>query len=48
MTVALIVALSIAVLYLAHGWSGSRLENASLRAKVASLKRQLARRAGAF
>lgn len=47
MTLALIVGLSIAVLYLARGWSASRTENATLRAQVASLKRQLSRRGGA-
>ena len=44
MTTVFIAALVFIALYLAKRWSDTRTENVQLRAQVASLKRQLARR----
>jgi hypothetical protein len=44
MTTVFIAGLLISTLYLAKRWNDSSAENTQLRAQVASLKRQLARR----
>jgi type II secretory pathway pseudopilin PulG len=44
MTTMLIATLTAVALYLAKRWSDVSAENSQLRAQVASLKRQLARR----
>ena len=44
MTTVLIASLVISALYLGKRWNDSSVENNQLRAQVASLKRQLARR----
>jgi hypothetical protein len=44
MTTVIIAALAIIALYLGKRWSDTNVENTQLRAQVASLKKQLARR----
>ena len=44
MTTILIGALAIIAVYLGKRWSDTNVENTQLRAQVATLKRQLARR----
>lgn len=44
MTTVLIASLTAVALYLGKRWSDTSAENTQLRAQVASLKRQLARR----
>jgi hypothetical protein len=44
MTTVIIAALTILTLYLGKRWSDSSVENVQLRAQVATLKRQLAKR----
>jgi hypothetical protein len=44
MTTMLIATLAAIALYLAKRWSDASAENSQLRAQIASLKRQLARR----
>ena len=44
MTTALMAVLGIVALYLGKRWSDSNAENVQLRAQLAALKRQLARR----
>ncbi|MGB6489595.1 MAG: hypothetical protein WBE91_22215 [Steroidobacteraceae bacterium] len=46
MTVVAILGLMVLALYLGSRWVNSSAENAELRARVAALKRELARRRG--